>query len=152
MITPDTKLTGDIAEQATILQALKKGWNILKPIGDRLPYDMVFEINGKFCKIQVKAAWFENRSGNYIVDTRRSKTNRKESIKSKYQNFDFDFAIAYLIELDIFYIFPIKTFLSYGSEIALVEHQKRQRKPKSADFRNAWELIEQWAASEEIPT
>ena len=31
MLIPDTKLTGDIAEQATILQALKKGWNILKP-------------------------------------------------------------------------------------------------------------------------
>jgi hypothetical protein len=40
----DTKLKGDIAEQATILQALERGWGVLKPIGDRLPYDLVFDI------------------------------------------------------------------------------------------------------------
>lgn len=51
MLNADTKLKGDIAEQAVILQALKKGWNILKPIGDRLPYDLVFEIEGRFIKI-----------------------------------------------------------------------------------------------------
>lgn len=38
----DTKLRGDIAEQASILHALKQGWGVLRPIGDRLPYDLVF--------------------------------------------------------------------------------------------------------------
>jgi PD-(D/E)XK endonuclease len=33
----DTKLKGDIAEQAVILNALKQGWGVLKPVGDRLP-------------------------------------------------------------------------------------------------------------------
>jgi hypothetical protein len=110
MLIPDTKLTGDIAEQATILQALKKGWNILKPLGDRLPYDMVFEISGKFVKIQVKAAWFEKRSGNYVVDTRRTKANRKEITKNKYSSSDFDFAIVYISDIEVFYIFPILEF------------------------------------------
>jgi hypothetical protein len=32
----DTKLKGDIAEQAAILQALKRGWGVLRPVGDRL--------------------------------------------------------------------------------------------------------------------
>jgi hypothetical protein len=31
----DTKLRGDIAEQAAILHALKRGWGVLRPVGDR---------------------------------------------------------------------------------------------------------------------
>jgi hypothetical protein len=46
---------------------------------------------------------------------------------------------------------PCAVFTSYGSEIHLVESDKRQRKPRSAEFREAWDLIEQWAASEETP-
>jgi hypothetical protein len=33
----DTKLKGDIAEQAVVLQALKRGWGVLRPVGDRGP-------------------------------------------------------------------------------------------------------------------
>lgn len=42
LLRMDTKLRGDIAEQASILHALKQGWGVLRPIGDRLPYDLVF--------------------------------------------------------------------------------------------------------------
>lgn len=34
-----------------------------------------------------------------------------------------------------------KEFINYGSKIHLVEAEKRQRKPKSSRFRNAWQLI-----------
>ena len=40
-------------------------------------------------------------------------------------------------------------FISYGSEIHLVEADKRQRKPRSVEYRDAWELILHWAAREE---
>ncbi|MEM9162725.1 MAG: group I intron-associated PD-(D/E)XK endonuclease, partial [Cyanobacteria bacterium P01_F01_bin.4] len=60
-----TKLKGDIAEQSAILHALKRGWGVLQPVGDRLPYDLVFDVDGEFCKIQVKAAWFHEASQNY---------------------------------------------------------------------------------------
>jgi hypothetical protein len=59
---------------------------------------------------------------------------------------DFDFAIVYVQKLDIFYIFPVDVFMSFGSTISLVEADKRQRKPRSADYREAWELISSWAA------
>jgi hypothetical protein len=36
---------------------------------------------------------------------------------------------------------PTEVFISYGSEIQLVEDAKRQRKPQSAKYREAWELI-----------
>lgn len=137
----DTKLKGDIAEQAVILLALKEGWGVLKPVGDRLPYDMVFDINGKFIKIQVKSAWFDESRQNYVVDNRRTKTNRRIMLREKYSESDFDFAIIYLEEIHIFYIMPVDVFISYSSEIHLVETEKRQRKPKSADYREAWHLL-----------
>ena len=146
----NTKLKGDIAEQAAIFHALKQGWGCLLPIGDRLPYDIAFDINGRLVRIQVKNAWMEKDSGNYVVDNRRTKTNRRIMKRESYQKSDFDFALVYLEDKDLFYIFPVEMFISYGSEIHIVESQKRQRKPRSAQFREAWSLISQWAAQKEI--
>jgi len=142
----NTKLKGDIAEQAAVFQALKRGWGVLTPVGDRLPYDVVFDVEGTFVKIQVKCAWFDKSRQNYAVDTRRTKTNRRSMIRDVYEPTDFDFALVYILELDLFYVFPVHVFISYGSEIHMVEADKRQRKPRSADYRDAWELILQWAA------
>ena len=137
----DTKLKGDIAEQAVILYALKQGWGVLRPIGDRLPYDLVLDIDGKFIRIQVKSAWFDTARQNYVVDNRRTKTNRRIMLREKYQESDFDFAVVYIEEINIFYVIPITIFISYSSEIHLVESEKRQRKPKSAEYREAWNLL-----------
>jgi hypothetical protein len=148
-----TKLKGDIAEQAAIIHALKRGWGVLRPIGDRLSYDMVFDVEGLLLKIQVKSAWFSEKTGNYVVDNRRTKTNRRSMIRKPYGETDFDFALAYIEELDIFYVFPVGVFINYGSEIHLVEANKRQRKPRSSEYRDAWDLILQnGAAYEEICT
>lgn len=144
-----TKLKGDIAEQAAILKGLKFGWGVLKPIGDRLPYDLVFEVSNVFLKIQVKSAWFDEKSSNYVVDNRRTKTNRRVMLGEAYTLSDFDFALAYIQELDLFYVFPVDVFINYGSEIHLVECDKRQRKPRSALYKKAWELILQRAARKE---
>jgi hypothetical protein len=145
----DTKLKGDIAEQATILKALKLGWGVLKPVGDRLAYNLVFDIKGTLVKVQVKRAWFDEPSGNYVVDNRRTKTNRRLMVREVYKQSDFDFAVVFIENLDLFYVFPVDVFIGYGSEIHLVEADKRQRKPRSAKYRHAWELIWQWAVREE---
>ena len=137
----DTKLKGDIAEQAVILYALKQGWGVLRPIGDRLPYDLVLDVDGKFIRIQVKSAWFDTTRQNYVVDNRRTKTNRRIMLREKYQESDFDFAVVYIEEINVFYVIPITIFISYSSEIHLVESEKRQRKPKSAEYREAWNLL-----------
>jgi hypothetical protein len=142
----DTKLKGDIAEQAAILQALEHGWGVLKPVGDRLPYDLVLDVERTLVKVQVKWAWFDEARGNYVVDNRRSKTNRRRIIKDSYSKDDFDFALVYVPELSLFYVFPVGVFVGYGSEIHLIETNKRQRKPRSAAYRGAWDLILQWAS------
>ncbi len=143
----DTKLKGDIAEQASILKLLNLGFGVSKPVGDRLPYDLIADINGVLVKIQVKHAWYDKSDGNYIIDVRRTKTNRRIMLRSLYTLQDFDFALAYIQELHVFYVFPVEVFIAFGSSISLVESDKRQRKPKSYNYREAFELISQWAAS-----
>jgi hypothetical protein len=142
----DTKLKGDVAEQAAILQALNRGWGVLHPVGDRLPYDLIFDVGGALVKVQVKCAWFDDSRGNYVVDNRRTKTNRRFMVRSTYDASDFDFALVYLPDVNIFYVFPVDVFIGYASEIHMVEADKRQRKPRSSEYREAWELILHWAA------
>lgn len=144
----DTKLRGDVAEQAAILQALNHELGVLRPIGDRLPYDLVFDVSGTLFKIQVKCAWLDLSSGNYVVDNRRTKTNRRVMLREAYRVSDFDFALAYIQPIDLFYVFPVHIFIDYGSEIHLVEADKRQRKRLSATYRDAWHLILQKAQTE----
>jgi len=145
----NTKQKGDIAEQAAILQALKRGWGVLNPVGDHLPYDLVFDVQGALVRVQVKYAWLDESSQNYVVDNRRTKTNRRTMIRDEYDSTDFDFALVYIPDYDLFYVFPVDVFISYGSEIHMVEADKRQRRPRSAEFRDAWELILHWATHRE---
>lgn len=97
----------------------------------------------------MKAAWYDEQKDNYVVDNRRTKTNRRHMLRSSYEATDFDFALVYLDDRDMFYVFPVDVFIDYGSEIHMVEAQKRQRKPRSANYRDAWNLISQWAARRE---
>jgi len=137
----DTKLKADIAESAVITELLKKGFRVLKPVGDRLPYDLALDLNGKLIRIQVKSAWFNYKTKSYGVDVRRTKTNRRYMLRDRYDKDDFDFAILYLDSLRVFYIMPISIFSTYGSTISLIEIEKRQRKPTSAEYRERWDLL-----------
>jgi hypothetical protein len=114
-----------------------------------LPYDLIFDVDGALVRIQVKSAWLDGPTGNFVADNRRTKTNRCIMVRDAYSLVDFDFAHLYIEHLDVFYVFPCEVFIGYGSVIHLVEAEKRQRKPRSANYREAWELISQWAAREE---
>ncbi len=145
----NTKLKGDIGEQAAILQALLRGWGVSKTLGDRLSYDLIIDIAGVLVRVQVKSAWYQESDDAYVVDNRRTKTNRRIMKRQSYEAKDFDFALVYLVELSLFYVFPVAVFIEYGSQIYLVESGKRQRKPRSAEYRDAWDRISQWAARKE---
>lgn len=138
-IALDTKLKSDIAEHAVALELLKKEFNVLKPVGDRLAYDLVIEKNGSFRKIQVKSAM--SNSNTYRIDTRRTQTNRRALQRKRYAERDFDFAIIFLHDINVFYILPFRDFNSFKSGIIFIEKETRQRKPRSFDFREAWHLL-----------
>lgn len=141
----DTKLKADVAESAVVTELLKRGVRVLRPVGDRLPYDLALDLGGRLCRIQVKAAWFDRSKELYAVDARRTKTNRRVMRRARYDSSDFDFAILYLEERHVFYVMPASVFNSYSSTVSLVEAEKRQRKPRSADYRERWDLLSNWA-------
>ena len=146
----DTKLKADIAESAVTTELLKRGFKVLKPVGDRLPYDLALDLDGKLLRIQVKSAWFDTSDGAYLVDSRRTKTNRRRMLRQKYCCDDFDFAVLYIQELHVFYIMPFVAFDAYKSNISLVETEKRQRQPKSLEYRERWDLLSKWASQPEM--
>ncbi len=137
----DTKLKADIAESAVITELLKRGFRVLKPVGDRLPYDLAVDLGNKLVRIQVKSAWFCSKTNSYVVDVRRTKTNRRQMLRSRYSKNDFDYAILYIDSLRVFYVMPITVFSSYGSSVSLIEANKRQRRPKSIKYRERWDLL-----------
>lgn len=137
----DTKLKADIAESAVTTELLKRGFRVLKPVGDRLAYDLGVDFDGQLLRIQVKSAWFNAQARCFIVDVRRTKTNRRRMLRQRYESKDFDFAIVYIAEAKVFYVMPVSAFSSYGSTISFIEADKRQRKPKSAAYRERWDLL-----------
>ena len=137
----DTKLKADIAESAVITELLRRGFKVLKPVGDRLPYDLALDLNGKLLRIQVKSAWFNQKIKSFSVDVRRTKTNLRRMLRERYNKDDFDFAILYLDSLHVFYVMPVSIFSEYSSIISLIEEKKRQRRPKSVEYRQRWDLL-----------
>ena len=143
----DTKLKADVAESAVVTELLKRGFRVLQPIGDRLPYDVAVDRAGRLIRIQVKSAWFNKKDACYVVDARRTKTNRRRMLRHRYATDDFDFAIIYLADAGVFYVMPVSEFAGYGSTITFVESEKRQRKPKSASYRERWDLLSNGSVS-----
>jgi hypothetical protein len=138
----DSKLVGDISVYLVITRLLAMGKRVLLPVGDRLPFDVAYlDDKENLVKIEVKTAWFYNRDQAYIVQIRRMKTNRRVYRFEKYEPGDFDLLITVIQEPQVMYIFPSKVALSYANSISIVEGVKRQRKPKSADYREAWHLL-----------
>jgi hypothetical protein len=143
----DTKLKADIAESAVITELLKRGFRVLKPIGDRLPYDLAIDLSSRILRIQVKSAWFDPKKKSFGVDVRRTRTNRRRMLRARYEENDFDFAILYIDSRNVFYVMPFSVFSKYGSTISIIETDKRQRKPQSAEYRERWDLLSNGLAS-----
>lgn len=137
----DTKLKADIAESAAVTELLRRGFSVLQPVGDRLPYDLAIDLNGKLLRLQVKSAWLVDSKDYFAVDVRRTKTNRRIVRRERYSDDDFDLAMIYIDAKKIFYIMPAKVFNNYKSTISLIESNKRQRKPLSSKYRERWDLL-----------
>lgn len=136
-----SKQKGDVAEYRVVSELLVRGFPVLKPLGDRMPYDLAVDREGTIFRIQVKLAWYDAKNAAYQISVKRSQTNRKVYKYTRYTPADFDFLVGWLADLDVFYIFPAEFACSFSGSITIVEGEKRQRAPRSAWFRNRWELL-----------
>lgn len=90
-----TKQIGTIGEQVVVAEFLKNNINVLLPIGDNLPYDMLIEINGNFKKIQVKTTEYV-KDGKMKFSTNKSNPHTK--VNKKYTVAEIDLFAFYCIE------------------------------------------------------
>lgn len=134
----DTKHLGDIAEQAAIFQALKRGFSVSQPIGDNNAYDLIFDNGHRLLKIQVKTGRY-NDEEKITISTKHGKNNRSYSPE------DFDFAQCYEGRREVFYIFPVREFIDMGSSIVQNENWTgRGRKSRNVENRrDSWYQLEQ---------
>jgi len=130
----NTKTKGDIGEYSAITKFMKMNWNVLKPIGDRQPYDLVLDFNNRFIKIQIKCAY--KRKNSFIINNVRAKTNRKRYKFEGYKVNDFDFAVCYIIEKNEFYVFPVNVFIKFKGKITIGNKNTHEK------FKENWDLIE----------
>ena len=69
----DTKRIGNIGEAKVLAALVERKIPVYIPFGDNESADLVAEIKGKLCKIQVKTCSNLKDNGSYIVDLRKNK-------------------------------------------------------------------------------
>lgn len=93
----NSKAKGDIAVGKCIAYYLGKDIEVLLPIGDKRPYDLVVEEEHRLKKVQCKYTSHKNRQGRYTVDLR---TTGSHNYKTKlYKSGDFDILFVTTEEL-----------------------------------------------------
>lgn len=107
-----TKQKGDLAVVKTIADLTEKEYDILLPISETLPFDLIAYKDNISHRIQVKYA----RDG--LADDKTSWTDKNGSHKKQYAETDFDYYALYLPNLNLI-IYPSINFkgCSFSTEL-----------------------------------
>ena len=90
----NTKQKGDLAVAQCIAKLSLLGYEILLPLGDRKPYDLVFDDGQKLYKVQAKYAGKSSR-GKHVAHLRITGGNQSFNYARKYREEDFDYLYVY---------------------------------------------------------
>ena len=90
----NSKQKGSLAVSQCIAKLYKLGYEILLPIGDRNPYDLVFDDGKKLYKVQVKFAGKTAR-GKHKAGLRITGGNQSFNYAKKYADDAFDYLFVY---------------------------------------------------------
>lgn len=87
----ETLIRGDINELQCILDFQKRGYYCSIPFSGSCRYDVIVDINGKLLRIQCKSSTFHEEDGTLRINTTRSTTNTKETIRYTYSKNEIDY-------------------------------------------------------------
>lgn len=85
-----SKEKGDLAVAKAIAHYVEHDSEVLLPIGDKRPYDLVIETNGTLKKVQCKFTSSKTKYGRYQVPLRVMGGNQSYHTAKSYQEGDFD--------------------------------------------------------------
>ena len=122
---------GRYAEQIFIVEAMKRGLHIYKPVCDVNGIDFIIQLRKKLIKIQVKSTSVEksNRPNTYQVCVRKG-------YDCTHYTDEFNYLAAFIIPLNTFYIIPIKELNKTTIGI-----NPNSNKCKFFKYKEAWNLI-----------
>ncbi len=98
-----SQVKGDIAEFRIICALMTKGCKVFKSCTENCRYDLVFEFENKFYKVQVKSAKYNSDKGIIVVGTKSVKCTTGEC---KSYKGEVDYFGVYCPELDKCYLIP----------------------------------------------
>ncbi len=135
MTITDKKKRGEWAELRFMAKASEHGFNLTKPWGDSLPYDLAIDLDGRLIRVQVKSTLYRRRrlGYKYVCLLRRHIFRSTRP----YLQSEFDFLAIYLIPRDIWYIIPSKVAVQ-RTAILLCPDNERNRYHR---YREAWHLL-----------
>jgi hypothetical protein len=109
---------GLIAEQKFILQALKNGWVLSRPLLGVEKYDFIADYNGKLRRVQVKLAYIDEKNRNVVC----IRGCHGRTCKRKPTHLESD--ILVVVCFGDFYIIPTKTISHIKSNICVSNNGK----------------------------
>ncbi len=99
------KRWGEVGELALMHVASLLGFGVLKPHGDSMRYDLVFDSGRRLWRIQLKSTWVKGVLGYTVAATWHSATQTVP-----YDAGDIDFLVAYLQPEEAWYVIPVTAF------------------------------------------
>jgi hypothetical protein len=129
---------GAWVEMLFMAAAAFKGYRVLKPWGEALPYDVGVEVEGRLMRVQVKST--SNRAGaGYLCEFTHSSGGRIRCYGAQ----ELDVCVGYVIPEKTWYIIPAHrvTGSKGKSAITLCQFEGVRNTPKYERYREAWELL-----------
>jgi hypothetical protein len=111
-----TQTKGDIAELKVICALMNKSCNVFKSCLANCRYDLIFESENKFYKVQVKSAKYHPDRGTINVQTRSTNPRTNEIRTYKGQ---IDYFGIYCPQLDKCYLIPEEDVPNGGTNILI---------------------------------
>jgi PD-(D/E)XK endonuclease len=103
VLTPTDK--GAIAEAVIAAEAVKAGVRVWRPMSEGGRADLVFEIRGRFLRIQCK--WARRAGDVVVVSTKTSRLTPAGYVRTRYSPDEVDAIAAYCADTEVCYFIPI---------------------------------------------
>ncbi len=114
-----------------------RGYRVLKPWGEALPYDVGVEVEGRLMRVQVKSTSNKHGAG-YVCEFTHSRGGRIRNYRAE----DLDICAGYVIPRKAWYIIPAHRVTEGGKPgITLCQFAGARQPPKYEHYREAWELL-----------
>lgn len=132
------KERGEWVELQFMAAAASRGYHVLKPWGDSLPYDVAIDQSGNLMRVQVKSSSVRNGTG-YFCQFRRNAL-----AKHPYTVDEVDLFAAYIIPENTWYLIPAVVILKPTRKVGLTVYPVtalKQDRYKYERYREAWGLL-----------